>query len=127
MTNPETEARSVADLLFCLAGPTIWAAHLFVMYGTGTLVCKGAAADIANTRFAFIATAATLTAFAGLIYVIVRSLIGSRSRGQERGGAAAVSFLPNLTVALAVLALFGTAWMVLPAIVLTPCGSFAGY
>lgn len=55
----------LSDFIVCLAGPCVWAAHFFVVYGAESVVCVAAASPASAMRWTILAaTAAALALIA---------------------------------------------------------------
>jgi hypothetical protein len=121
MSEVDSRTRTIDGLLLCLAGPIVWAAHFFIMYGTGALTCAVAPASARNTIFQVIGTATTVIAVATLIGLVVRGFARSRSRRHAESDFAGSSFLRHGGIALAGLALLGVLWVALPTAFLAAC------
>ena len=86
--------------MLALAGPLVWAMHLFVIYGSHAVLCSR---DMSGRYSGIVVGAATLTALVALAAV---GVWGRKSKafgppGQTR------SFLRNSMMLLAVLSAFG--------------------
>jgi hypothetical protein len=115
MSDARPNVRPIAEALFWLAGPVVWAAHFVVMYGAHALICARMETSAMNLwpTVAASATAPALLALAGLIVARARSRAPSNGR---------TTFARDLTIALAALSLLGVLWVALPATVMPPCG-----
>jgi hypothetical protein len=106
-------------LLFVCAGPLVWAAHLFAVYGAHALVCARIPAHAAVLPVLFVAL--TLAALAPLAYAVWRPDASARMfRGNRRGGES--EFLTALMRLLALLSLAGILWAGAATLTLPYCG-----
>jgi cytochrome bd-type quinol oxidase subunit 2 len=62
--------RPISDLLWTLAGPIAWSAHLFLVYAIATVICTRTAASSSVMPWLLIAT--TAIALAALLFVMIR-------------------------------------------------------
>jgi hypothetical protein len=99
--------RPLADFVACLAGPTIWALHFFVVYGAETVVCLTVSPSSNAMQWTVIA--ATGAALAAIAVAVMRHPHDTRAAdGATRG------FLRMLALSLAALstaAILATAFM----------------
>jgi hypothetical protein len=117
-----SDSRSMGDLLVCFLGPTVWAAHFFLMYGAETLVCSRTVTAAHNFDFSMVAIFATAIAVASLTGLIVRQTVRRAANRQPNVAFdPASSFLRETSIMLAVLAMLGVLWVALPAILVPGC------
>ena len=109
-----------AELLLCLSGPLLWAAHFFVLYGAATLACVASNGRYRNAfpSFAVIVTLAAMAVVLGLA-----KWQAGRTRWQN---AEVTSFLRVLSILLAGAAVLAMLWALLPVLILPMCGGLAG-
>jgi hypothetical protein len=113
------KARPLSDLLIALAGPIVWAAHFFVIYGVEAVICTRAAVPFrAMQGISIVATAIAI----GLLAV----LLIRQYRTQRRRGGDAAAFLRDISVWLAVISIGAVAGVALSALRLPVCVPPAG-
>lgn len=105
--------RSIAALIACLAGPVIWAAHFFLLYGLEAPLCSRAGFTNPAALFGTIASVATAGALAALTIVLTMLLRRAARRGS--------TFLNRIATGLALLATAGVLWVAMPAVLLQAC------
>jgi hypothetical protein len=91
--------RPISDLLWTLAGPIAWSAHLFLVYAIATVICTRTAASSSVMPWLLIATTAIALA---LLFVMIR----------RRNAPDTPSFLRQVSLILALIstaAIAGTA------------------
>jgi hypothetical protein len=116
---PKTE--SISELLLCFAGPMVWAAHFFVMYGVEALICTGPIAPSDNRYFQPVPIAATVLALVSLLCFLTWQWAWSMRDEPERGVGDGLRFLRRTSTALAALATLGVLWTALPTALLPAC------
>jgi hypothetical protein len=104
-----------------LAGPTIWAAHFFLMYGAQTLICTGPGAAARRGLLLPIDVALTAAAVSGLLYLMT----SGRQAHQATEGAGRSLFWRDTPAALTALAMLGVLWVAVPPILLADCAGAA--
>ncbi len=118
------DTSTVSELLLCLGGPLIWAAHFFVMYGAGTLACLNSTARHSMPFYAF-ALAFTLVAIlavlASMAWQVARASRRETSGDQTEGR----RFLRAISIILGSAALLAIAWATLPVLMLPSCAGAA--
>jgi hypothetical protein len=92
-----TKAQPLGKFLLAMLGPTVWAAHFFVVYGVEAAVCTRAASPAVTMRW--IVAAATTAAVAGLAAVLMLRFRGPPGEPEDLG------FLRKVSVYLALLSL----------------------
>ena len=111
--------RPLGDFLVCLFGPAVWAAHLFVVYGTEALACTPGV--MSPRRAVLLITIATIVALAALAAFVALQYRANRGRLREE-----FAFLQQISIALALLAAVAVLWGAAPASLLPPCLPAAG-
>jgi hypothetical protein len=118
MSDALPRARPIAELLYCLAGPAVWAAHFFVLYGAHALICARMGASAPGGLWPFLAASATALALLGLAGIIaLRVRFGARRNGRSEA-----RFSREVAIGLALLSMLGVVWGALPAALMAPCG-----
>ena len=125
MSAADPKVRSLAELLLCFVGPTVWTAHFMVMYGANALICAGAGQSPRVGLFPAIAAATTAVALLGLAGFVGWRLTSSRAEGRMQAGADHSMFSREISIVLAALSMLGTAWVALPALLIAPCASWS--
>lgn len=114
----------VSELLLCLNGPLIWAAHFFVLYGAGTLACLDSTArhgmpfNVFALTFTFVAILAVL----GLTALQVARAGRREPPGDQTDGR---RFLRAISIFMGFAALLAIAWATLPVLMLPSCSAAA--
>ena len=85
--------RPFSDFLWALAGPIVWAAHFFVVYGMEAVICTRTASPFSTMPW--IVAIATAVAFGALIIVVIR----------QRKVPDTALFLRQVSVALALISM----------------------
>ena len=117
-----TPVRPFGDFLRVLIAPTIWFAHLSIVYGAEALICIGPPAD-RTTRMGWVVFLATSAAMTGLAILVVGLL--------RRWNATSPNFdrenlwLFRVSWLITVLSTMGIVWTTLPAAILPVCTSLA--
>lgn len=122
MSEVSSKIQPIDELVLCCTGPMIWAIHFFVMYGTEALTCTVAPSRARNI-FLVVGTATTAIALIILVGLIMWGFAKSRANRQAGKGFSGSSFLRDIGTALAVLALLGVLWVVLPTTWLALCAA----
>jgi hypothetical protein len=117
-------ARTVGELLLCLGGPIMWAAHLFGLYGTETLACLDSAARHSAAFQAF-ATAYTLAAVVTVLGLMAWQAMRGRRRSAAQHQGDGALFLRSVSIVLGCAALVAIAWSALPIYMLPSCAPAA--
>ena len=86
-----TRTQPVREFFLALAGPVVWAAHFFVVYGLEAAVCTRAASPVLTMRW--VIAAATAAALATLAAFLIPRL-RRRSESEDR------EFLRRIAVGL---------------------------
>lgn len=115
---------TIATFVSILAGPAIWAAHFFLVYGAQALICTGPDAPARGGLLLPIDVALTAAAVSGLLYLMTWRL-PSRQAPQATEGTGRSLFWRDTPVALAALAMLGVLWAALPPILLPACAPAA--
>ena len=116
--------RTVGELLLCLGGPMVWAAHLFGLYGAETLACLNSAARHSTAFHAF-ATAYTLAAVATVLGLMAWQAVRGWRRGAAHHQADGALFLRSVSIVLGCAALVAISWSTLPTLMLPSCAAAA--
>jgi hypothetical protein len=116
-------SRSIGHVALLVAGPLVWAAHLFLMYAAETLVCTGPGAASRGGQLALAAAALTAAALAVLLTILVIRPALDRSARQAAEGIARSSFWHDTPAALAALAMLGVLWTALPVLLVPACSA----
>jgi hypothetical protein len=114
-------SRSIGELAFVLAGPMVWAAHFFLLYGAEVLICTGPVAGSRGEQLLPVAAALTTAAVAGLLAILVAGLTSGRQARQATEGTTRSLFWRDAPTALAMLAMLGVLWTALPALLIPAC------
>lgn len=112
-------ARSSKELVFPLTGPAIWAAHLFALYATETILCADQAWSPPVGQITLIQ--GTLSVFAVAALGIFMSQQIQLHRGVQHTASATANFLREISIALAAMAMIAVTWSTLPAMLLPAC------
>lgn len=106
--------RPFSDFIWMLAGPIVWAAHFFLVYGVEAAICTRAASPAVAMRW--IIVAATAVAL-GLLMVLVLRLWRTRD---------ADAFLRQVHIALALISMAAIAGAAISGLSLPACVPPAG-
>ena len=106
--------RPFSEFLWALAGPIVWAAHFFLVYGVEAVICTRAASP--SVAMQWIVAGATATALGALIIVVIR----------QRKAQAAVLFLRQVSIILALVSMAAIAGAAISGLSLSACVSPAG-
>ena len=118
MSEAPPRARPFAEMLYCLAGPSVWAAHFFVLYGAHALICARMGTGAPSLLWPSLAASATALALLGLAGIIaLRVRFGARRNGRSEA-----MFSRKLAIGLALISMLGVLWGALPAALMAPCG-----
>lgn len=112
------ETRPFRDFLYALAGPIVWAAHFFVVYGPEAIICTRAASPAYAMRW--VVAVATATAIGTLSIFLFRQLIRRR---KTRDTAA---FLNGVSIALMLISMAAIAGVAAGSLSLPACTPAAG-
>lgn len=121
MRKVASKTESISELLLCFAGPMVWAAHLFVMYGAEALICTGPVATSDKSYFQPVAIAATVLALVSLLCFLTWQWAWNRCDDPERDVGDGLWFLRRTSMALAALTMLGVLWTALPMALLPVC------
>jgi hypothetical protein len=113
----KARVRPFSVLVLTLAGPIVWAAHFFVIYGMEAVICARVAEPADVMRW--ISIAATAVAFGLLVAFLIRQY---RVRSLDD----AAPFLREISVWLAVISIGAVAGVGLSALRLPACVPPAG-
>jgi hypothetical protein len=116
-----TSRRWLADLAVLLAGPLVWAAHFFSVYGADALICTGPGAASRGEEVLPVAAVLTVAAMVGLLGILGRQFAISRQARQT----SKTLFWRDAPTALAALAGLAVLWAALPALLLPACSPSA--
>lgn len=119
MTHVETRTNTVAELLLCLGGPLVWATHLFVLYGAGTLACLNTTARHSASFYAF-ALAFSVAAILAVLALIAWQVGRARQRNTS-DQADGSRFLRAISIILGAAGLLAIVWGTLPVLMLPSC------
>jgi hypothetical protein len=108
-----TKAQPLGKFLLAMLGPTVWAAHFFVVYGVEAAVCTRAASPAVTMRW--IVAAATTAAVAGLAAL---PMLRFRGRPNEP---ADLCFLRKVSVYLALVSIGAILAVSAAALAILPC------
>jgi hypothetical protein len=86
-----------SSFVLALAGPIVWAAHFFIVYGFEAAVC--ARSETPTLTMQWIIAAATATAVAGLVALLIRLLRSLPHRSE------AFRFLHKVSLCLALISI----------------------
>ena len=103
-----------SDLIWALAGPIVWAAHFFLVYGVEAVICTRTASPSVAMRW--IIVAATAVALGLLIVVVLRQW---RTRDAD-------AFLRQVQITLALISMAAIAGAAISGLSLPACVSPAG-
>ncbi len=112
-------ARPIGDLLLSLWGPSVWAAHFFVMYAAETLACSRAGASSYQAQLAVVTAAVTAIALISLLGFMIRQYVVPNERAQF--GYVTSSWLRRISIVLAALAMLAVVWVALPLTMVPAC------
>ena len=110
--------RPMSDFVWMLAGPIVWAAHFFLIYGVEAVICTRTASPVAAMRW--IVAVATTAAIATLVIFIVRTLASRRKHSP------AASFVPDVSLALALLSVAAITGVAVAGLTVAACLPPAG-
>lgn len=110
--------RPLGDFLWALAGPIVWAAHFFLVYGVEAVICTRTSSPTLMMRW--IVAAVTAAALSALALSLFRAL---RQRRQQSGAA---SFLPDISAALALVSIAAISGAAVAGLTLPACAPPAG-
>jgi len=119
MSDAFKPVRPLGDFLRMLIAPTIWFAHLSIIYLAEALICIGppAARSTAMAWMVFLTTAAALT---GLI-ILAAGILRPGSTVQPTPHQEHSRFFRTGSLLLALLSVLGVIWTILPAAFLPAC------
>ena len=112
-----TKTAPFSCFVLALAGPVVWAAHFFIVYGLEAAVCTRADFPAATMRL--IIAAATATAVAGLAVLLIRNF-------RKRPSEPEFGFLHDIFVCLALISIGAVLAVAAPALRLSACVQPAG-
>ena len=115
-TNP------VSQCLNLLAGPLIWAAHFFVMYGAATLICSSTSGRNGALFLPF-AMLCTAIALATLLNLIAGQLIRLSHQEPHSDQPDGSRFLQRGSIILGAAAVLAVLWSAVPAVMLACSGA----
>jgi hypothetical protein len=101
-----------------LAGPAIWTAHFFLLYGGHTLLCVIGPAASRSAAWILLASSASIGGLVLIGLLIVQELRPMRQPERETSGYA---FARAVTLGLAALSAVGLIWTMMTAAALAPC------
>ena len=101
-----------------LAGPAIWTAHFFVLYGGHTLLCAIAPAASRSAAWMLLAGSASIGGLVLIGLLVVQELRPVRQPKREANGHA---FARAVLLGLASLSAVGLVWTMMAAAALAPC------
>ena len=110
--------RPLGDFLLALAGPIVWAAHFFVVYGFEAVICTRVSSPDYVMRW--IIAAATVAAIGALAVFLLRNW----ARHSQDPDTA--QFLRHIYAALAIISMGAVIGAALPSLTLPACMSPAG-
>lgn len=102
----------VGSLLLVLFGPIVWAAHLFVIYGTHTIVCSQGVPG---------RTAAIIIGSATLVALVLLAVVSRIATAEAFGGDQSARFMRNTMMWLAGLSALAIMWAGGTALFLPAC------
>jgi hypothetical protein len=106
------------EMLEMTAGPLLWFAHLFVVYGTSSLGCsRQGEALFGSGVVAAVTLVSTVLALAAAAFLVRRGVRALRAEGSSP----ARSFVDRVTIALSAYAVVGIVWTALPALLGPAC------
>jgi hypothetical protein len=114
-------SRSFSDWAFVLAGPVVWAAHFFLLYGAEALLCTGPGAAARGGQLLPLAAALTAAAVACLLGIVAWQFRFRRRARRATEGIAGTLFWRDAPTALAGLAMLAVLWVAYPAMLLPAC------
>jgi hypothetical protein len=109
--------RPVRDFLPLLIAPTIWFAHLSILYGTETLICIGPPGGW-STKMGWAAFLATVAALTGMTILLIGLL---RPRTSSPRSDESSSWRRRASVTITLLSALGILWTTLPTTILPAC------
>jgi hypothetical protein len=101
-----------------LAGPAIWTAHFFLLYGGHSLLCAIAPVASRGTAWMLLASSASIGGLVMIGLLVVQELRPMRRREREANGHA---FARAVLLGLASLSAVGLLWTMMAAAALAPC------
>jgi hypothetical protein len=101
-----------------LAGPAIWTAHFFVLYGGHTLLCAIAPSASSSTAWMLLASSASIVGLVLIGLLVVQELRPMRRPEREANG---YVFGRAVLLGLASLSAVGLVWTMMAAAALAPC------
>ena len=110
--------RPMSDFVWMLAGPIVWAAHFFLVYGVEAVICTRAASPVTTMRW--IVAVATALALGALVVFIFRTLAARRKDSPV------AIFVPDVSIALALLSIGAVAGVAVSGLTLQACVPPAG-
>jgi hypothetical protein len=102
-----------SDFILALAGPIVWAAHFFIVYGLEAAVCATAESPTLTMRW--IIAAATATAVAGLVALLIQLL------RKLQNGSEALRFLHKVSLCLSLISIGAVLAVAASALRLSAC------
>lgn len=112
------ETRPLNNFLWVLAGPIVWAAHFFVVYGPEAIICTRAASPAYAMRW--VVAVATAAAIGTLAIFLFRQLVRRR---KTRNTAA---FLNDVSIALVSMSMAAIVGVAAGSLSLPACTPAAG-
>jgi hypothetical protein len=116
MNDTISKPRSIRELVFCFAGPTLWTIHFVTLYCSHALFCARRTSLAAAGSWFSMAAIVTMLAVLGLAIIFVLQ-IRHGLFGQSSGHA----FLRDIGLALSGLSALGIVWVTLSATLILPC------
>lgn len=111
-------------ILYILAGPIIWSAHLFLTYGPQSGLCAFRITGVAAVDPMLVAGLVgivTLLSVAALVFILLRPKWTARLFRMSAHLDDDASFIPTVMRLLAALSLAGVLWAGATALLLSPC------
>jgi hypothetical protein len=124
MNGPEKETRIASAVLFVLAGPLLWAGHLFLVYGVHSVTCAvGSRWIVPSALIQSSVIPITLGAMALLVLALRFPGCVARVLRYERTDRHSWTFFVRVARLLSLLSLMGVIWAGAAVFVLDACRS----